>query len=128
MRCTALLLLALVPLAAARRPLAEAPAPVPLDGSEPEGWYLNQTDTFERRSIVLNLPGGKTFTLVLPRLLKDSKVGRRRRRRRRCRMRGQQGYPRDVPTLQNPNMAASMCLLTPWDYPQLAAGLPQELQ
>ena len=93
---TALLLLVLLPLATARRPLAEAAsAAQPLDGSEPEGWYLNQTDTFERRSIELNLPGGKTFTLVLPRLLKDSKVSRRRRRRHRRRMRIlSQGYPR----------------------------------
>lgn len=79
-RATLLLLAALLPLATAVRPhvrgLAEAAAE-PLDGSEPEGWYLSQTDTFPRRSTVINLPGGKTFTLVLPRMLKDSKVRHR---------------------------------------------------
>ncbi len=77
-RAALLLLVALLPLAAAaaRRSVSETavPAAKPLDGSEPEGWYLNQTDTFERRSIELTLPDGKTFTLVLPRLLRDNKV------------------------------------------------------
>lgn len=128
MRCAALLLLAaLLPLAAAARRgrglAADAPVVTPLDVNEKQAWFMDQTDTYDRRSVDISLPGGKTFTLVLPRMLKDSEV---RGRPARAGRRGA-GYwgasPRATgspPWLQlSPPLSAP---LQPWTV------VPQELQ